>query len=70
MKIINTMEKWDVAAAYFLEKGYKVWQMQYSWDHPDGFHAWLFVSGNSDIEICTHNEHVQNSIIKFNSTVN
>jgi hypothetical protein len=63
---IETMEKCN----RFLEKlrlnGWDVWQMQYRWNSDEGFHAWFWKTGEDDIEIVTHNEEVQKTIVGFN----
>lgn len=66
MKIIETIEKWKVAEAYFREHDYRFWQSQYSWDMDEGFHAWFF-NGQKDVEVVTHNEEIQRMIIAFNA---
>ena len=48
-------------------EGWDVWQMQYRWNLPEGFHAWFWKTGQEDIEIVTHNEEVQAAIVTFDS---
>lgn len=64
--IIETMEKCNKFLEECRLRGYRVWQMQYRWNEPEGFHAWFHQAGNpDDIEIVTHNEQIQKAIVKF-----
>ena len=62
--IIKSKEKWKAFSDKFHSHGWKLWQMQYYWDLPEGFHAWFWLSGKEDIEIVTYNEDVQRAIVK------
>lgn len=62
-KITETLEQWNVLKGALKEKGYALWQTQYSTDYPEGYHAWFMKDGNN-IEVVTHSEEVQNDIIK------
>lgn len=52
-----------IAAAH--EKGYTLWQMQYSCDNSAGFHA-RFMNGEKNIEVVTFDEQVQKALVQFN----
>jgi antibiotic biosynthesis monooxygenase (ABM) superfamily enzyme len=66
MKQIDTLEQWAALAAKLAEHGYRLWQMQYGVDQPEGFHAWFFRPGKpQDFEVVTHNNDVYNAIINF-----
>lgn len=67
MKRIETIEQWNPLAAALKEKGYRLWQLQYGWQYPEGFHAWFTKDGSLDFEVITHAEQVQKAIIKYNS---
>lgn len=66
MKRIDTMEQWEILAAAMREKGYKLWQMQYSWDNKEGFHARFWKPEKSDVEVVTFDKAVQDAIVRFN----
>jgi hypothetical protein len=68
MKSIETVEQWEILKKTLKEKGYRLWQMQYSYDEPQGFHAWFWKSGRSDVKVVTHNKDIQNDIICYNSS--
>jgi hypothetical protein len=66
MKTIN-----DIAeCSWFLDNlraaGWTVWQMQYRWSQPEGFHAWFMLAGREDIEVVTKSKEVEASIVAFN----
>jgi len=63
---IETIEKCNRFLEGCRKHGWQLWQMQYSFDHPEGFHAWFYKSREPDIEVITHNEDVQKAIISFN----
>lgn len=69
MKRIDSIEKWNILSAAMKEKGYRLWQMQYGWDMPEGFHAWFAKDGKNDVEVVTFDESVQKAIIDFNSSL-
>jgi hypothetical protein len=68
-KIIDSMEKWNILSAALREKGYSLWQMQYRWSHPEGFHAWFWrVDSNGkmlQVEVITFDQEIQNAILEF-----
>lgn len=53
MKKIELIEQWNILAAALKEKGWRLWQMQYRWNEPEGFHAWFMKEGKSDVEVVT-----------------
>jgi hypothetical protein len=63
---IETMEKCDKFLAECRQRGWKVWQMQYRWSAPEGFHAWFHKAWEPDIEVITHNGQVQDAIVAYN----
>ena len=67
MKVISTIEQWQILKAAMKEKGYTLWQMQYSAEDKQGFHAWFYKTGKKDVEVVTHNADVQECIIRYNS---
>lgn len=67
---VETIEKCTRFLAACREHGYYVWQMQYQWNMPEGFHAWFHRSGDPrDIEIVTNNRQVQKMLVDYNSTL-
>ena len=67
LKHIDTLEKWNILSSAMHERNYYRWQMQYSYDTKEGFHAWFNKSGKSDVEVVTFNKKVQDAIIKYAS---
>lgn len=70
MKIIESIEHWNILAAAMRDKGYTLWQMQYNHVHHEGFHAWFYKSGKDDVEVVTHNRAVEMAIVNYNSSFN
>lgn len=48
-----------------LEKGYRLWQTQYSSDNKEGFHAWFWLHDKPDVEVVTHKHEIQEAIFKY-----
>lgn len=69
VKHIDSIEKWNILSKAMQEKGYALWQMQYSWDTKQGFHAWFIHSKRSDVEVTTYNKDVEKLIVKYNNSV-
>ena len=67
---IETMNECNKFLTERRENGWRVWQMQYQWNNPEGFHAWFMKHGEPDIEVVTHNEQVQEAIVNFNANHN
>lgn len=66
MKIINDMTECARILDKFRSEGWHVWQMQFRWNLPEGFHAWFMKVGYKDIEIVTKNKEVEKAIVAFN----
>jgi hypothetical protein len=64
-KRIETMEKWLILKQAIIEKGYKLFQMQYGWDMSEGFIA-TFYKGSIDVEVITHSKEIENDIVNSN----
>ena len=62
---INTLADWQSLAVELTVHGYRIWQMQYYTDHPEGFHAWFCASGRPDVEVVTRDDAVYREIVKF-----
>jgi hypothetical protein len=62
---IETIEKCNEFLARCRANGWQLWQMQYRWNEPEGFHAWFMKPGEPDIEIITYNRKVQEAIVGF-----
>lgn len=67
VKHIDSAEKWNILSDAMREKGYKLWQMQYCYNYPEGFHAWFWKAGKEEVEVVTFNKDVQRLIIGFES---
>lgn len=61
-KRIEHMDKWLILKQAIKEKGYVLWQMQYSWDNPEGFIAGL-MKDDKRLEIVTHSKEIEGDII-------
>jgi len=59
---VESLDKWELFKTELIEKGYKLWQMQYGYDSPEGFHAW-FWKGNNQVEVVTYDRDVQKDIV-------
>jgi hypothetical protein len=66
MKRIDTLEQWETVAAAIREKGHRLWQWQYRYDHPEGFHTWVWAEGKN-VEFITYSKQVQDAMISFNT---
>ena len=62
IRTIETLEHWQILKTALIENKYKLWQMQFSYDAPQGFHAW-FWKGDKQVEVTTHNINVQMDIV-------
>jgi hypothetical protein len=60
--MVETMERWEIIKNAIIEHNYKLFQMQHSYNAPEGFHAW-FWKGNKRVEVATHNKEVQRDIV-------
>jgi hypothetical protein len=58
MKIynINTIEDCSKLTQALKDKGYHLWQCQYSWDLPEGFIGWFWKEGKEDVEVHAKNK--------------
>lgn len=64
IRSIETIEKWQSLKAELIQKGYKLWQMQYGSDSPEGFHAWFIKDDkNKQVEVVTHCKEIQKDIV-------
>ncbi len=62
---LNTMEIFNRFRIWADKQGYKPWQCQYNYDHPEGFYTWYLNPGKDDIETVTHSKDVQKAILKW-----
>jgi hypothetical protein len=65
MREIASLDDWAALAAELREDGYSLSQWQYNFDALQGFHAWFWRSGGSQLEAVTRNCAVQKAIICF-----
>jgi hypothetical protein len=63
-KTVKSLEQWVKLKQELIEKGYRLWQWQYSWNLEEGFHAFYF-NGKVDVEIITFLKAVEDDM--FNS---
>lgn len=63
MKTIESLSQWLILKQAIIDKGYKLWRMQYSYNDPEGFHIWIWKKDKQDVEIVTHNKEVQDDIL-------
>ena len=66
MTEVESLEQWHPLDEMLHNHGYRLWQWQYNTKHPEGFHAWFWVTDRPDVEIVTHNDDVCWEIIQFN----
>jgi hypothetical protein len=66
MTKVDTLDKCRSYLDRLRLNGWRLWQMQYSYDHEFGFHAWFMKAGKEDIELVTWNKEVQDEIVRFN----
>jgi len=69
IKKISTLEEWEILSAALKENGYGLWQMQYSYDSTEGFHAWFWKKDKEDAEVITFNKDVQEKILSYNKFI-
>lgn len=66
MTEIKTLEQWETIAYKLAEGGYTIWQTQYDYYDPKGFHTWFWASGRPELEVVTHDLKVQNAMVNYN----
>lgn len=62
-KQIEQMESWLALKQRIIERGYKLWQTQYSWDQPEGYIVG-FYKDDRRLEIVTHSREIAEDIRK------
>lgn len=62
VKRIEEIETWIALKRLIVAKGYTLWQMQYSWDNPEGFIAG-FMKHDKRLTLITHNKDIEDDII-------
>lgn len=65
MTQIDDVAKWTALASELARSGYKIWQMQYDTDHPEGFHVWFAAHQRPTVEVMTRNDAVYDAIVKY-----
>lgn len=65
-RTVRSMDEWLTLKAALSEKGYALFQTQYSAKLVEGYHAW-FITPASRVEVITHNIEVQQAIVKYRS---
>lgn len=60
---VESLEKWEILKAYLIEKNYKRWKMQYSYDLPEGSHSWFWKEGKPQVEVITHIKEIHDDIV-------
>jgi hypothetical protein len=61
-KRIEKMETWLDLKHLIIEKGYIMWQTQYDWHYPEGFHV-IFTKGEKRLEVITHTKDIEDDMI-------
>lgn len=64
-KQINTTDQWNILSAAMRENDYRFWQFQFSYNSPEGFHAWFWKADKEDVEVVTFSKEVQDLIIGY-----
>ena len=64
---VKTLERWAQVADRLREKGYRTRYWQYDYYEPQGSHAAFWKTGVEDVVVVTHNEEIQQEMIKFPS---
>jgi hypothetical protein len=62
---VENMNKWLILKQAIIDKGYKLFTMQYRWSEPEGFIA-TFYKGDKDVEVITHNEVIEHDVVNSN----
>lgn len=62
---VETLDDWHALAADLREDEYAIWQMQYRYSQPEGFHAWFWAKGRPELHIVTHSEEAQSAIVNY-----
>jgi hypothetical protein len=52
-------------AGLLSKHGYSLWQFQYGYSDPEGFHARFAKTGRQNVEVVTHNSEVQKAIVQY-----
>ena len=65
--IIDNMEKCKEVINQLQEKEYKLYCFQYTYYHPEGFHAWFMDKAGNRVEFVTKIMKVQEALIGYNS---
>lgn len=60
-KRVEKMETWLAIKQRIIEKGYTLWQTQYSWDQPEGYIVG-FMLGDKRLEVVTHSREIAEDI--------
>lgn len=60
-RTVEKMETWLTLKRRIIEKGYTIWQTQYSWDLPEGYIVG-FMRGDKRLEVVTHNREIAEDI--------
>lgn len=65
-KRIEKMKTWLDLKRIIIQKGYALWQTQYSWDQPQGYIVG-FMKDDKRLEIVTHSREIAEDIAKIPS---
>ena len=64
---IDTMDKWAEVSEKLRARNYRLFQMQYGINEPQGFIASFYCPANDpDVEIVTFDAGVCNAIVRYN----
>jgi len=62
---LKTIDDFNKFKAWADKHGYRPWQYQYSYNHPEGFHTWYMAHGKEDVETITKNKDVEKAIFDW-----
>lgn len=65
--MIDDLEQWVLLSIELHRAGYKLWQMQYDIQHPEGFLVWFTAPKRPEIKFITRNDSVYHQMVIFNT---
>jgi hypothetical protein len=65
LKDLKSVAEWYEIKQKLIDNNYRIWQMQYHIDAPEGFHVWFTALGKRDVEFITYDKKVYDDIIQF-----
>lgn len=62
---IDSLDVWQTLSAELSSHGYRLWQMQYGIDRPEGFIARFYAESLPAVEIVTFDADVRHAVLAF-----